>query len=88
MRPEGTVNEAVQQVAFADRVLLNKLDLVDKGELGAVKTLIQEVNAFAELIECQQSRVPVDKLMDMCALSAAPGKRLEPAGATRPPLCE
>ncbi|EOD24445.1 hypothetical protein EMIHUDRAFT_74134 [Emiliania huxleyi CCMP1516] len=69
VRPEGTVNEAVQQVAFADRVLLNKLDLVDKGELGAVKTLIQEVNAFAELIECQQSRVPVDKLMDMNAFS-------------------
>ena len=30
VRPEGTVNEAVQQVAFADKILLNKTDLVSK----------------------------------------------------------
>jgi len=27
--PEGAENEAVEQVAFADRILLNKMDLVD-----------------------------------------------------------
>lgn len=69
VRPEGTVNEAVQQVAFADRVLINKIDLVSKEELTDVKKLIHSVNAFAELIDCQQSRVPLDKLMEMNAFS-------------------
>jgi len=26
-KPDGTVNESVEQVAFADRILLNKTDL-------------------------------------------------------------
>jgi len=30
-KPEGAENEAVEQVAFADRLLLNKVDLVDEG---------------------------------------------------------
>merc|ERR1711904_469170 len=28
-KPEGVENEAVEQIAFADRILLNKCDLVD-----------------------------------------------------------
>lgn len=69
VRPEGTVNEAVQQVAFADRILINKIDLVSADELRDVKTLIHSINAFAELIDCAQSRVPMNKLMDMNAFS-------------------
>ena len=40
-KPEGVVNEAVQQVAFADKILLNKVDLVSKEELAAVKHRIK-----------------------------------------------
>jgi len=35
------VNEAVQQVAFADRVLLNKVDLISPEELRAVKDTVR-----------------------------------------------
>uniref|UniRef100_A0A6U5NI70 CobW C-terminal domain-containing protein n=1 Tax=Calcidiscus leptoporus TaxID=127549 RepID=A0A6U5NI70_9EUKA len=69
VREEGTVNEAVQQVAFSDRVLLNKTDLVSKEELQTVKETIFSINSFAELIESQQSRVPMSKLMDMNSFS-------------------
>merc|ERR1712048_588555 len=31
-KPEGVENEALEQVAFADRILLNKIDLVDDSE--------------------------------------------------------
>jgi len=37
VKPEGNVNEALQQVAFADKILLNKLDLVTEEEKGQVK---------------------------------------------------
>ena len=32
-KPEGAENEAVEQVAFADRILLNKTDLVSEADL-------------------------------------------------------
>ena len=32
-KPEGAENEAVEQVAFADRMLLNKTDLVTEADL-------------------------------------------------------
>ena len=32
IKPEGSVNEAVHQVAFSDKILLNKLDLVNEEE--------------------------------------------------------
>ena len=40
-KPEGVENEAVEQLAFADRVLLNKIDLVDDAELAAVERRIR-----------------------------------------------
>ena len=40
-KDEGVVNEAVQQVAFADKILLNKLDLVTADEKAAVVARIK-----------------------------------------------
>lgn len=69
VKAEDTVNEAVQQVAFADRVMINKVDLVTKEELRHVKETIHSINSFAELIECQQSKVPIDKICDVNSFS-------------------
>ena len=40
-KEDGFVNEAVQQVAFADKILLNKLDLVTSDEKAAVISRIR-----------------------------------------------
>ncbi len=40
-RPDGVVNEAVQQVAFADKILLNKIDLVSPEEKAEVRRCSQ-----------------------------------------------
>ena len=39
-KPEGVENEAVEQLAFADRILLNKIDLVSEEEIKEVETKI------------------------------------------------
>merc|ERR1712003_313735 len=45
-KPEGVENEAVEQIAFADRILLNKCDLVDSDkELEEVEQRIRAINA-------------------------------------------
>ena len=47
-KPEGVENEAVEQVAFADRVLLNKVDLVpDAEELDKIEAKIRAINSQA-----------------------------------------
>jgi len=40
----GAVNEAVQQIAFADRVLLNKVDLLKPDEIAKARAAIKGIN--------------------------------------------
>lgn len=64
---EGTVNEAVQQIAFADLILLNKVDLVDEEQMEKVTDAIREINRTAQVIDCQLNdeggRPPIEKLL-------------------------
>ncbi|KAH8099206.1 ATP binding protein [Aureococcus anophagefferens] len=48
-KPDGVENEAVEQVAFADRILLNKCDLLDEGELAAVESKLRSLNKAFDL---------------------------------------
>jgi G3E family GTPase len=64
-KPDGAVNEALQQVAFADKILLNKVDLVSEEEKNALKERLASVNKFATVIETQRSRAPLDKILGL-----------------------
>ncbi len=50
IKPEGVENESVEQVAFADRILLNKIDLVSEVELEEVTKKIQAINMSAPIV--------------------------------------
>lgn len=63
----GAENEAVEQVAFADKILLNKIDLVTAEEKAAVVAKLRGINQFAELIETQQSAVDLDRILGIKA---------------------
>ena len=56
-KPEGAENESVEQVAFADRMLLNKTDLVSEADLERVEKRLRAINAFAPITRCCQSEV-------------------------------
>lgn len=45
------MNEAVNQIAFADIVLLNKIDRVSPEELQAARDLVRSINVTADVIE-------------------------------------
>ncbi len=47
----GDVNEAVNQIAFADIILLNKIDLVSPEELQKARELVRSINVTADVIE-------------------------------------
>lgn len=63
VKPDGAVNEALQQVAFSDTILLNKTDLVNQEEKDALKSRIKSINNFANVIETERSRAPLDKVL-------------------------
>jgi len=69
-RPDGTVNEAVQQVAFADRILINKTDLATAEQIAEVKATCSSINSYAEQIETNQDqRVDLDRILGLSAFS-------------------
>jgi len=69
IKADDAVNEAVQQVAFADRIVLNKLDLVDANELAAVKEELRSINHTATLIETKRSVVDLKLILNQSAFS-------------------
>uniref|UniRef100_A0A7S1B3K8 CobW C-terminal domain-containing protein n=1 Tax=Corethron hystrix TaxID=216773 RepID=A0A7S1B3K8_9STRA len=69
IKPEGAVNEAQQQVAFADRILLNKIDLVTEEEKKHIYSRLRKINKFARVIETERSRAPLDKILKVNSFS-------------------
>jgi G3E family GTPase len=57
-KKDGAVNEAQQQLAYADRVLLNKVDLVPgEEELKMIEAEIRKINPEVSILRCEKSRV-------------------------------
>ena len=59
--------EAADQVAFADVIVLNKLDLVSPEELAAVEAQIKAINPYAEIKTATRGDVPADQLLGLGA---------------------
>ncbi|GIL48387.1 hypothetical protein Vafri_4646 [Volvox africanus] len=57
------VNEAVEQVAYADRVIINKTDLVKPSDLSSLESRLRVVNAMAPFKAAQRSQVDVEYVL-------------------------
>ncbi|MDB5065208.1 MAG: cobalamin synthesis protein [Chloroflexi bacterium] len=67
VKPQGVENEAVEQVAFADRIVVNRIDLVDEARLGVVEERLRAINAVAEIIRAERARVDLDRILGVGA---------------------
>ncbi|MDR3374958.1 MAG: GTP-binding protein [Ancalomicrobiaceae bacterium] len=56
--------EAEDQIAFADVILLNKVDLVSADELAAVRRDIRAINPYARVIETTRCGVDLGEVLD------------------------
>jgi G3E family GTPase len=55
--------EAASQIAFADIVVLNKMDLVTEEEAAEVERRITAINPYAEIRRATKSAVPIEAVM-------------------------
>jgi len=66
-KPEGVENESVEQVCFADRLLLNKVDLVSPEDLTRVEARLRKLNAYAPIVQCQNANVTMENVLNIKA---------------------
>ncbi|MEZ4705686.1 MAG: zinc metallochaperone GTPase ZigA [Caldilineaceae bacterium] len=60
-----TLNDLlVDQVEFANVIIINKTDLVDSHELGQLEDILHHLNPEATLIRAQQGVVPLDQIVN------------------------
>ncbi|XP_020085533.1 uncharacterized protein LOC109708277 isoform X1 [Ananas comosus] len=60
VKPRWVVNEAVEQVAYADRIILNKIDLVNDIELDMLTRKIKLINGMAQIKQAKFGVVDMD----------------------------
>jgi G3E family GTPase len=70
--------EASAQIAFADIVILNKLDLVSPDEADAVAARIRAINPLARIVRATRADVPVETLLHQNAFDLARILDLQP----------
>jgi G3E family GTPase len=71
-------NEAEDQVAFADVILLNKTDLVTPAQLRDVEATIRQINKYAKIFRTERSAIDLDKILDRGAFDLERILAIEP----------
>jgi G3E family GTPase len=66
-KPAGVENEAVEQIAFADRVVLNKTDLADDATIIDVVGRIRAINHAVRIIPARHARIDLQDILDVGA---------------------
>jgi G3E family GTPase len=71
--------EAKNQIAFADVILLNKIDLVSDAELREVEARIRGINPYATLHRTQRAQIPLEAVLGRNAFDLERILEIEPA---------
>ena len=85
-KPEGVENEAVEQLAFADRILLNKIDLIEnddtikdkEAELKKLELRIRNINSQAPIFRCTQSKIDPKNVLNLNAFNLEKVLEMDP----------
>lgn len=75
-RADGQICEAVKQVALADVILLNKIDLVEDAD--QVAREIAKINGSAPVVKTERSKIDLAKILDLHAYDGSDVSPLKP----------
>lgn len=71
-------DEAQEQIAFADVILLNKTDLVSPEELAELESKIKGMNRMAKIYQTQNSELSMDALLGVQAFNLDRALEIDP----------
>lgn len=72
-------DEAQEQIAFADVILLNKTDLVSEDELTALENRIRAMNAMTKIYRTRDASVEMDAILGVSAFDLNRALEIDPA---------
>ncbi|KAF9128903.1 COBW domain-containing protein 1 [Mortierella sp. 14UC] len=78
-KEDGSLNETAKQIAMADRLILNKTDLITTQEADQLEEDCRSMNGVAQIVRTQHSRVDLNFVLDIAAFDAVRAKELEQA---------
>jgi G3E family GTPase len=64
---DGSDNQAVDQIVCADRIVINKVDLVGPDEIASLTQRIRGLNATAEIVESSYAQIDLGKIFGVGA---------------------
>ncbi len=70
--------EAAEQIAFADQIVLNKIDLVSQDDLTGIEERLHRLNPLAPIHRAERTRVPLTAVIGRGAFDLDRIDRLEP----------
>lgn len=71
-------DEAQEQIAFADVILLNKIDLVSEAELADLEQRILDMNAMAKIVRTQNSDLAIESILGVRAFDLERALQVDP----------
>ncbi len=71
-------DEAIEQLAFADVILLNKTDLVTPTEIDELEQRIRSMNAMAKIYRTQDAQVEMDSILGVGAFDLSRALEIDP----------
>ena len=75
---DNHTDEVMAQLAFADRIILNKADLCDKKQLTDLQRRIQEVNLMAGFYTATMADAPITELLDIGGFNLQRAMQMKP----------
>lgn len=67
---DGVDNQAVDQIVCADRIVINKVDLVDANAVAALRGRIRGLNATADIVTSSYAEIDLNKIIGVGAFEA------------------
>ncbi|MEM7504891.1 MAG: GTP-binding protein, partial [Pseudomonadota bacterium] len=72
-------DEAISQIAFADVILINKVDLVSKASIDALERRLRSMNAMARIERVEMADAPMEQVLDVGGFDLDRALELKPS---------
>ena len=81
-RADGVENEALEQIAFADKIIVNKADLASQEELVEIERRVRAINGMAGIQRAEHGKIDLDSILNVHAFDVERVLEMDPAFLT------